>query len=506
MANSALVVRGVLHISQALSISATEGDPTRFSITTKSATLELRAVNAADRAAWLEVLRAHRAFYSAAPGRRQSAQHRQPAAVGAAAAAFSERLEADAAAFAAGQLRSVVSSYEQVLARERKRRAALRARLAHAQAERQRLEFSVVREAAAALGLSSDAVAAALEAGGGHARTLSLTVGSTPSAGGAPASLRRRATMGAGDMSASRGLHSPSLDGGSGSDDGSFSTGSQLSNSDDDYDDEQAGRGLAHSDSGQEVFFECEAGSGPGSASGSPRGSSGAEATAPALLPPWGDERVPPLARRRSLPAAVEREVRPSLWSVIKDALGKDITRIALPVTFNEPLSALQMFAEQLEYSDVLDRAALAPAGSRERHCLVAAFAVSGYAAAAQRSSSCKPFNPLERETYELVCPDKGFRFLAEKCLHHPLQLAAHAQGRGWSFWGETSIKTKFWGRSISLVPAGLLHVRFADGDSYSWRKVPTQIGACSGPGGPGSSDPNQATSSWARRRSTSRA
>lgn len=28
---------------------------------------------------------------------------------------------------------------------------------------------------------------------------------------------------------------------------------------------------------------------------------------------------------------------------------------------------------------------------------------------------TAKPFNPLLGETYELVCPEKGFRFLAEK-------------------------------------------------------------------------------------------
>lgn len=43
----------------------------------------------------------------------------------------------------------------------------------------------------------------------------------------------------------------------------------------------------------------------------------------------------------------------------------------------------------------------------------VACFAVSGYAATANRTS--KPFNPLLGETYEFICPEKGFRFISEK-------------------------------------------------------------------------------------------
>lgn len=35
--------------------------------------------------------------------------------------------------------------------------------------------------------------------------------------------------------------------------------------------------------------------------------------------------------------------------------IGKDLTKIAFPVTFNEPLSMLQNLCENLEYSEILD-------------------------------------------------------------------------------------------------------------------------------------------------------
>ena len=61
--------------------------------------------------------------------------------------------------------------------------------------------------------------------------------------------------------------------------------------------------------------------------------------------------------RRSKLPEPVEKEKNVSLWSMIKDNVGKDLTRVCLPVYFNEPLSSLQKCFEELEYSFLLDRA-----------------------------------------------------------------------------------------------------------------------------------------------------
>lgn len=61
--------------------------------------------------------------------------------------------------------------------------------------------------------------------------------------------------------------------------------------------------------------------------------------------------------RRKKLPDPVEKEKAARLWSVIKDMVGKDLTRVCLPVYFNEPISSLQKCFEELEYSYLLDRA-----------------------------------------------------------------------------------------------------------------------------------------------------
>lgn len=65
----------------------------------------------------------------------------------------------------------------------------------------------------------------------------------------------------------------------------------------------------------------------------------------------------PPFRRRNKLPDPVEKEKGVSLWAMIKDMVGKDLSRVCLPVYFNEPISTLQKCFEELEYSHLLDQA-----------------------------------------------------------------------------------------------------------------------------------------------------
>ncbi|XP_052293801.1 oxysterol-binding protein-related protein 2A isoform X3 [Citrus sinensis] len=188
------------------------------------------------------------------------------------------------------------------------------------------------------------------------------------------------------------------------------------------------------------------------------------------------DSKYPNIERRKKLPDPVEKERGVSLWSMIKDNVGKDLTRVCLPVYFNEPISSLQKCFEDLEYSYLLDRAyEYGKAGNSLLRILnVAAFAVSGYASSEGRH--CKPFNPLLGETYEADYPEKGVRFFSEKVSHHPTVIACHCEGKGWKFWGDSNLRTKFWGRSIQLDPVGVLTVEFDDGEVFQWSKVTTSI------------------------------
>jgi hypothetical protein len=82
--------------------------------------------------------------------------------------------------------------------------------------------------------------------------------------------------------------------------------------------------------------------------------------------------------RRLALPEPKETQKSVSLWSIIKECIGKDLTRICLPVFFNEPLSALQKMVEEVEYSYLLDKSASCPKGSMQRLAWLAVFAISG--------------------------------------------------------------------------------------------------------------------------------
>ncbi|XP_058191629.1 oxysterol-binding protein-related protein 1C-like isoform X2 [Rhododendron vialii] len=187
-------------------------------------------------------------------------------------------------------------------------------------------------------------------------------------------------------------------------------------------------------------------------------------------------KNFPHVKRRKRLPEPVEKEKGVSLWSMIKDNIGKDLTKVCLPVYFNEPLSSLQKCFEDLEYSYLIDRAYEwgKRGNSLMRILNVAAFAVSGYASTEGRH--CKPFNPLLGETYEAEYPDKGLRFFSEKVSHHPMIVACHCEGTGWKFWGDSNLKSKFWGRSIQLDPVGVLTLEFDDGEVFQWSKVTTSI------------------------------
>ena len=117
---------------------------------------------------------------------------------------------------------------------------------------------------------------------------------------------------------------------------------------------------------------------------------------------------------------------------VLKSMIGKDMTRMTLPVSFNEPTSLLQRVAEDMEYTDLLDIAA-SRASSAERMVYIAGFAASEYASTIGRVA--KPFNPLLGETFEYARPDKGYRFFVEQVSHHPPIGAVCAESANWDYY-----------------------------------------------------------------------
>jgi hypothetical protein len=175
-----------------------------------------------------------------------------------------------------------------------------------------------------------------------------------------------------------------------------------------------------------------------------------------------------------------------SLWGVLKSLVGKDMTKMTLPVSFNEPTSLLQRNVEVIEYSDLLDKAS-AIDNSTLRLVYVATFAASEYASTVGRIA--KPFNPLLGETFEYTRSDKGYRCFVEQVSHHPPISALIAESPSWSYYGESNVKTKFLGRSFDIKHLGTWFCevfpdagvqckngKVSEKEVYSWKKVNNSV------------------------------
>ncbi|PJF18596.1 Oxysterol-binding C2F12.05c-like protein [Paramicrosporidium saccamoebae] len=177
--------------------------------------------------------------------------------------------------------------------------------------------------------------------------------------------------------------------------------------------------------------------------------------------------------RRDKIPVESNKIPPISIWNFIKNAIGKDLTRIPVPVNFSEPLSMLQRLCEDLEYADLLYMASTAE-DPLMRLQYVAAFAVSPYSSTDGRVS--KPFNPLLGETFEYISHEHGFRYISEQVSHHPPISACYCESQRYVYYAEVLVKTKFW-KTLELVPDGLNHVYLKDTkEHFSYRKVTTAV------------------------------
>eukprot|EP00833_Pecoramyces_ruminatium_P015724 jgi/Orpsp1_1/1189756/evm.model.d7180000074199.1 len=89
-------------------------------------------------------------------------------------------------------------------------------------------------------------------------------------------------------------------------------------------------------------------------------------------------EASKPVERRTTLPAKTIPNAG-GFISIIRKNIGKDLSRVSMPVTFNEPINLLQKLCEELEYSELLKNACdetLSPS-QYERLMYVGAFALS---------------------------------------------------------------------------------------------------------------------------------
>ena len=166
----------------------------------------------------------------------------------------------------------------------------------------------------------------------------------------------------------------------------------------------------------------------------------------------------------------------PSLVGFFRKNVGKDLSTISMPVTSNEPISLLQRLSEVLEYSDLLDAAAIKSRSSNERLVYVTAFAISNLSSVRVKERSVrKPFNPMLGETFEYVCTDRGCRFISEKICHRPFRMACQAESETWTLAQSPLPSQKFWGKSAELITEGKFRLTLHSiNDHFSWNPAPS--------------------------------
>lgn len=174
-------------------------------------------------------------------------------------------------------------------------------------------------------------------------------------------------------------------------------------------------------------------------------------------------------------PAACEP---PSLTSILRKGIGKDLTSMAMPISTNEPLSFLQKYTETLEYSNMINEAMSSPMENGERILRISTFAISFLSSYKDKIRSIrKPFNPLLGETFELIRPDLNIRAITEKVIHKPFVMAAHIDSDNWYIDHAICPQQKFYGKTAEISVDGTLKLKFRNSDEiYEWNQPTTTL------------------------------
>eukprot|EP00020_Sapocribrum_chincoteaguense_P009914 CAMPEP_0170753780 /NCGR_PEP_ID=MMETSP0437-20130122/12668_1 /TAXON_ID=0 /ORGANISM="Sexangularia sp." /LENGTH=485 /DNA_ID=CAMNT_0011092907 /DNA_START=291 /DNA_END=1748 /DNA_ORIENTATION=- len=155
---------------------------------------------------------------------------------------------------------------------------------------------------------------------------------------------------------------------------------------------------------------------------------------------------------------------RKGLLRRLRDMTGMDLTRIPIPVYYNEPVSFLHRIAECLQYHELLAQAG-EESDSLRRLLLVTVFSITPYSSAERTT---KPFNPILGETYEWTTPST--RFVAEQVSHHPPIAAASMQAKTYEFGQYKPLEGNFTGNAVVSPPMGRTWVSFPDTqDIFEW-------------------------------------
>jgi len=156
-----------------------------------------------------------------------------------------------------------------------------------------------------------------------------------------------------------------------------------------------------------------------------------------------------------------KKNVETSIIDYLKNAIGMDLTRFSVPVTYNEPTTFLMRMMEvSLNHIYLLNKADKIAAKDPELALLyVAIYSLSVFSSGVQRVKT-KPFNPLLGETYEFYDREHEIKFFAEQVSHHPPIGASHIQSEHFEINFYLGVETKFTGNAVTSKPFAGTQIR----------------------------------------------
>jgi hypothetical protein len=165
----------------------------------------------------------------------------------------------------------------------------------------------------------------------------------------------------------------------------------------------------------------------------------------------------------------VKPEDSRSLLQILSDAIGVDVTRITIPVSYNEPTTFIQRVMEAATHCYLLKLAnQIAPYDKDLALLYVGIFSLSTFGCSIQRTS--KPFNPMLGETFEYVDEKRGIKFVSEQVSHHPPISACYVDDENFEMTAYFKVATRFTGNSVEVEPASTTIIKLkSTGAQYTY-------------------------------------
>ena len=158
---------------------------------------------------------------------------------------------------------------------------------------------------------------------------------------------------------------------------------------------------------------------------------------------------------RAQLPVLKDPNEKLDIWTLLKDCIGEDLSRITLPVWLNEPLSIQQRIAEMVEYKHLLDKASEPNIDQWLRLAYATSFCFMAYSSTYFRVK--KPFNPLLGETVEVT--KENFRYVSEQVSHHPPICACYGESPDYKIWGDSRVTMNINFGGLDVNPGADFHI-----------------------------------------------